>query len=163
VEVFVFLLLKLKIEGTFSALRGLTIQVALSTFVQVLLPESPRWLLLSGKTEDVCTEALKKVLGRAALGSSGQETWRIQLEEMIKNLAASSSTMDQNIREQANAASSMPKVLDTPNNVDSPFTARGDGHSNPTSTQLFLQERFRKPLLIGTSLMLYQQVSKPFS
>ncbi|GAX84592.1 hypothetical protein CEUSTIGMA_g12013.t1 [Chlamydomonas eustigma] len=123
-----------------------------------LLPESPRWLLLSRKEDAAVNEALKKVLGRVAQGSSGKQILRHQLDEMKKSLPAASSNLERISRvHDADEASSVQQVKDG-TSVQLSQVSGGIGSSS-TVSQLFLQERFRRPLLIGASLMLYQQVT----
>ena len=78
--------------------------------------------------EQQATDALKRTLGRQGQGPQGEELVRCQVREMADSLALSRAEGGQ----CAGAAG-------------------GQG-------MLLLEPRFRRPLLIGTSIMLFQQV-----
>ena len=106
-----------------------------------MLPESPRWLLLSGKGEQQASEALQRTLGTQAAGPLGQERVRLQMKAMAESLATSS-------EKQPGLGIEAEKV----------GSSSGSGSDRSASPMLILEPRFRRPLLIGTSLMLFQQV-----
>ncbi|KAL4459129.1 hypothetical protein ABPG75_013994 [Micractinium tetrahymenae] len=84
------------------------------------LPESPRWLLLSGAGPAAAATALRKAKGRAANESAVQA----EVDDILEAMAASPVS-----------------------------TANGGGAFE------LLRPRYRRPLAIGMSLMLFQQIT----
>lgn len=105
-----------------------------------LLPESPRWLLLSGRGED-SFEALKKVKGKTADDAS--------LRREIQSIVETLPTKTLSSSAGAGAATTT--------------AAGGGGRAHSVSPPFDLSEvlspKYRKPLLIGVSLMLFQQIT----
>ena len=93
---------------------------------QAALPESPRWLLLSGASRDEAGRALQRAEGRRASDP------RVVAAE-LDGIAA------------ANASSS--------------GGGAAIGKEGVSALGLIANERFRRPLLIGSSLMLFQQIT----
>ena len=81
--------------------------------------------------EQQATDALRRTLGHQARGPQGEELVRCQIREMSDSLALS--------RAEGGRCA-------------------GEGSSIGGQGVLLLQPRFRRPLLIGTSIMLFQQV-----
>lgn len=87
------------------------------------LPESPRWLLLSGAGPAAATAALRKAKGRVASDSAVQA----EVDDIMEAMAASPLS-----------------------------TANGGGAFDFSE---LLRPRYRRPLAIGMSLMLFQQIT----
>lgn len=100
-----------------------------------MLPESPRWLLLTGRGEAQAEEALRRSLGAAAAGPEGASLVRAQMQAMQDSLQAAAA---------GPGAASKAKS--------------GSGEGAGSGSWQVLQPRYRWPLLVGMSLMLFQQV-----
>jgi sugar porter (SP) family MFS transporter len=99
------------------------------------LPESPRWLLLRGKADDA-REALRRTLGRVTSSSIQKKKNDIILNKEIADMQAA---MDMNTAQQGGLS---------------------DNNSNNNNALLLLSEKkYRKPLSVGLSLMLFQQIT----
>ena len=81
--------------------------------------------------EQQATDALRRTLGQQARGPQGEDLVRCQIREMSDSLALSRAEGGQRA---------------------------GEGSSAGGQGVLLLEPRFRRPLLIGTSIMLFQQV-----
>lgn len=90
------------------------------------LPESPRWLILSGASREEAARALVRAEGRRAADP------RVVEAELDGIVAASGA---------------------------GPEGAGGGAAAGGNPLSLFSEARFRRPLLIGSSLMLFQQVT----
>lgn len=86
------------------------------------LPESPRWLLLSGSGQDAAAAALRRSKGRVATSAAVQA----EIDQIMDAMAAS------------------------------PMAQSGGGAFDFTE---LLRPRYRRPLAIGMSLMLFQQIT----
>ena len=93
------------------------------------LPESPRWLLLRGKADDA-REALRRTLGRRVTSTIQNNKDDRILEKEIADMQAA-------INSNAAAGVSSPE----------------------NGIALLLSEKYRKPLSVGLSLMLFQQIT----
>ena len=90
------------------------------------LPESPRWLLLSGAGRGAAAAALARAEGRRAADAAA-------VEAELDGIAAASG---------GNGGSS-----------------GGGGGGGASIGALLSEERYRRPLLVGGSLMLFQQIT----
>jgi hypothetical protein len=97
--------------------------------VQATLPESPRWLLLSGASRQEALAALVRCEGRRALDLALAAA---EVDEMADNLQQAAAT---------NSSSSS-----------------SGGVLSSLGLELFGNSRYYRPLLVGMSLMLFQQV-----
>ena len=123
--------------GTWDTEKMITCFIfTLCKWNQAFLPESPRWMLLSGCSETQISAALRRTLGRQAEGLSGEDRVQRQLLAMTEGLKAQDSSIA-----RPDIASLSQKSL----------------HQGPS----ILDPKFRRPLFIGTSLMLFQQVRSP--
>jgi hypothetical protein len=100
---------------------------------QATLPESPRWLLLSGASRQEALAALVRCEGRRAADLTLAAA---EVDDMADNL------------QQAGASSS------------SNSSSSGRGVLSSLGLDLFSNSRYYRPLLVGMSLMLFQQVRK---
>lgn len=99
--------------------------------LQATLPESPRWLLLSGAGKSDAFRALVRCEGRRAANLPLVEA---EIDEMAANIKDS---------QAFNAASR---------------AAHGSSLVSTLGLDLFQDSRYYRPLLVGMSLMLFQQV-----
>jgi hypothetical protein len=97
--------------------------------LQATLPESPRWLLLSGASRQEALAALVRCEGRRA---SDLALAAAEVDEMADNLQQAAAT---------NSSSSS-----------------SGGVLSSLGLELFSNSRYYQPLLVGMSLMLFQQV-----
>jgi hypothetical protein len=115
---------------------------ARTTNTQAALPESPRWLLLSGAGRDAALRALVRAEGRRARANMAAVA--AEVDGMAASLAASSGSGGDGASGAAGAAA-----------------AAGTAGSSVLSAlglSLFREQRYVRPLLVGMSLMLFQQV-----
>ena len=128
-------------------------QHCLCKHVQASLPESPRWLLLSGAGPEATSAALKRTLGLGGNGPDGQLRVQQQYSAMVDSLVLSDAGED----------SYRPLALSDADESGISLAESMVGsvkHVAPSAMELVTAQRFRRPLLIGTSLMLFQQVSQ---
>lgn len=100
---------------------------------QASLPESPRWLLLNGAGREEAVRALVRAEGRRASNLALVEA---EIDEMATNLRNAEAT---------SAASG---------------SSGGTGLASTLGLTLFQEKRYSRPLLVGMSLMLFQQVGR---
>ena len=98
------------------------------------LPESPRWLLLSGKGAPVAAAALTRTKGSVADAAAIQ----MEIEDIQSTITSSSSSSF-----STNGAAA---AVETRSGLQ-------------TLTEVVLQPKYRRPLTIGISLMLFQQIT----
>lgn len=108
-----------------------TAAAAAAADVQATLPESPRWLLLSGNSKEEAFRALVKCEGRRA---ANLDLVQAEIDDMAANIRES---------EAFNAAAR---------------ASHGSSVSSALGLDLFQDSRYYRPLLVGMSLMLFQQV-----
>eukprot|EP00878_Enallax_costatus_P015293 GHUV01016014.1.p1 GENE.GHUV01016014.1~~GHUV01016014.1.p1 ORF type:complete len:374 (+),score=78.37 GHUV01016014.1:438-1559(+) len=104
------------------------------TDMQASLPESPRWLLLSGASKDDAFRALVRCEGRRA---ANLPLVQAEIDDMAANIKDS---------EAFNAASRASH-------------GGGGGIGAALGLDLFADSRYYRPLLVGMSLMLFQQIT----
>jgi sugar porter (SP) family MFS transporter len=109
--------------------------VALALGATLLIPESPRFLLLSGAGREQAAQALRRAEGKRASKPEDVERELMAVEDALAE------ARDAEAREAA-------------------LAARGGGPSSSSSSSLwFLQPRYGRPLTVGLSLVALQQLT----
>eukprot|EP00775_Hariotina_reticulata_P005690 gene5690-5928_t len=117
--------------GGWRSMYGVAAPLALVLGVgMAAMPESPRWLLLSGASKEVAVAALVKAEGRRAANLQLVEAEIDEMAENLKNAAACKASSK----------------------------GRG-GLAGSLGLELFQDSRYYRPLLVGMSLMLFQQIT----
>ena len=109
-------------------------------------------MLLSGAGREATLEALRRTLGPQGDGPEGNLRVQKQMRAMVDSLALSD-TVD-----SAGSSQTLDSPLLSDRTGQSEVVGRTKGKHTASSLELFTAERYRRPLLIGTSLMLFQQV-----
>eukprot|EP00878_Enallax_costatus_P029261 GHUV01031709.1.p1 GENE.GHUV01031709.1~~GHUV01031709.1.p1 ORF type:complete len:389 (+),score=104.35 GHUV01031709.1:962-2128(+) len=121
--------------GGWRSMYGVAAPLALLLGVGMAsLPESPRWLLLSGASKDDAFRALVRCEGRRA---ANLPLVQAEIDDMAANIKDS---------EAFNAASRASH-------------GGGGGIGAALGLDLFADSRYYRPLLVGMSLMLFQQIT----
>jgi hypothetical protein len=129
---------------------------ALCAITQTFLPESPRWLLLSGAGRAAALEALMKAEGRRAadpaVAAAGVDAMAASIAESQQPTGSRHKPSDDG--ESGLRSSSNGRGADALTMAERPRF--GDGLTS--LGVLFADRKHLQPLLVGMSLMLFQQV-----